>query len=664
MKKVFFSIAITIFSFSIGATQTAQGDIEIYMENLIDNMPGSTGSDYELPTNNDLNTWDVVIGFILVNDLQNARTNADLVNYQITEFTDTTITPNQTFYVLEEKSPQLNYWGTYVFNPSPERGTLILQAPHAEHDTNTGIEAVFCFKNNLARAVFVNGTHRCNHSTLSSCSGKTEACGSKSDFKISDLAHHTGSIFQKTTENIFLNEPGSVFIQLHGFSKKSTDPYVIMSNGTRETPPTDYASQIKDALLIEDNSLTFKLGHIDLSWDRLLGFTNTQGRFINQSPDPCATSAVNTTGRFIHVEQEKSKLRADIAGWTKMSNALASVFPITSGPDSDGDGVSDALDQCPGLDDSLIGTPCDDGDICTINDVYDNNCQCAGVYTDVDNDSFCIGEDPNDTNACIPDQNHENCVPCSDIIFDSFESGYGNWNDGGSDAARVMSNAYTGDYSVRLRDNSSSSMITTDDLDLTNYNEITIDFTYYPLSMESEEDFFLEVSTNGGGSYSIYKAWARGTDFENSVRYFESVVIDDIAFTNTTRFRFRCDASSNEDKVYFDDIEVTACFVNMQAKQAGVEFNKIAVEQSNPEIKVYPNPAKDVLYVDYTAFNQVGAQIMLYDITGKVVKSLELHEAYNHKQSLDLRDIESGLYIIVVMSSKGERISSKRVIVE
>ncbi|MEQ8706869.1 MAG: M12 family metallo-peptidase, partial [Phaeodactylibacter sp.] len=58
-------------------------------------------------------------------------------------------------------------------------------------------------------------------------------------------------------------------------------------------------------------------------------------------------------------------------------------------PDSDNDGVCDADDQCPGFDDSLIGTSCNDGDDCTINDVYTSDCDCAGTFQDSDNDGVC-----------------------------------------------------------------------------------------------------------------------------------------------------------------------------------------------------------------------------------------------------------------------------------
>ena len=326
-------IILLLFFVSHLIAQTANGDIEDYVGAIIENAPGSSGDDYSEPNLSQLNTWNTTIDYLLTDNLTSARSTVNGLNYQITEFTDTSISPNQVFYVLEEKSPQSKYWGTYVFSKTPTRNNLIIQAPHSKYDTNTGKQAVYCFKKNVAKALLINGTHRCNSDDFSSCSGTTSVCGSSDSYRKSDLAHNVQSVFQKTTENLFNSISNSVFIQLHGFGKKSTDPYVIMSNGTRETPTTDYATQIKDALLAEDSSLTFKLAHIDTDWTRLIGFTNTQGRLINNSADFCLTSATTTSGRFIHIEQEKSKLRNNETGWNKMSNALATVFESTLSSD-------------------------------------------------------------------------------------------------------------------------------------------------------------------------------------------------------------------------------------------------------------------------------------------------------------------------------------------
>lgn len=61
--------------------------------------------------------------------------------------------------------------------------------------------------------------------------------------------------------------------------------------------------------------------------------------------------------------------------------------------DSDNDGVCDENDRCPGQDDALIGTACNDNNPCTVNDVYDENCGCSGTYLDSDNDGVCDAND-------------------------------------------------------------------------------------------------------------------------------------------------------------------------------------------------------------------------------------------------------------------------------
>ncbi len=55
--------------------------------------------------------------------------------------------------------------------------------------------------------------------------------------------------------------------------------------------------------------------------------------------------------------------------------------------DSDGDGVCDALDVCPGAPDP--GASCDDNDVCTINDEIQPDCSCAGTFQDSDGDGVC-----------------------------------------------------------------------------------------------------------------------------------------------------------------------------------------------------------------------------------------------------------------------------------
>ncbi|MBX2973870.1 MAG: T9SS type A sorting domain-containing protein, partial [Flavobacteriales bacterium] len=53
---------------------------------------------------------------------------------------------------------------------------------------------------------------------------------------------------------------------------------------------------------------------------------------------------------------------------------------------------------------ALPGTPCNDGNACTINDTYTVDCQCVGTFQDTDNDGVCNANDgcPNDPAKIAP----------------------------------------------------------------------------------------------------------------------------------------------------------------------------------------------------------------------------------------------------------------------
>ncbi len=100
--------------------------------------------------------------------------------------------------------------------------------------------------------------------------------------------------------------------------------------------------------------------------------------------------------------------------------------------DSDNDGICDSDDQCPNVNDALIGLSCNDGDPCTINDVYNPACQCRGVFADSDNDGICDAEDQcPDQNDGIAGMSCDDGDPCT--INDT--------NDGNCNCAGVFADA-------------------------------------------------------------------------------------------------------------------------------------------------------------------------------------------------------------------------------
>ena len=333
--------------------------------------------------------------------------------------------------------------------------------------------------------------------------------------------------------------------------------------------------------------------------------------------------------------------------------------------DVDGDGFGDAntaTQACsaPGgyvidatdCDDSsaaiYIGAACDDGDASTENDVYGTDCSCAGT-------------------PVVP----TGCTPAT-VNSWGFEGGWNIWNDGGSDARRSYYDrnyAATGNYCARLRDNTSTSVITTDALDLSNFEELTVSFNYYVRSFENTEDFWLQISTDNGASYTTVEEWNRGDEFQNNQLKSDAVTITG-PFTHNTRVRFRCDASADWDWVYLDDIVISGCAnggTNFQALPPEVLAPATAAAEQMQstgaeQLVVFPNPATDRVQLRFSADGPHAAQLQLFDAAGRVVRARAFATtAGDNGTSLDLTNLRGGLYFVRLWV--GDRLLTQRVVV-
>lgn len=256
--------------------------------------------------------------------------------------------------------------------------------------------------------------------------------------------------------------------------------------------------------------------------------------------------------------------------------------------------------------------------------------------------------------------------PCTYTTFDfnDFEAGWGIWNDGGTDCVRRNNGTYnySGIRSVRLRDNTSTSTMTTDNLDLSSYDEIRVDFTYITRSMDNaNEDFWLQISTNGGSSFTTVEEWNRGDEFENEVREFDAVTIQG-PFTANTKLRFRADASGNQDWVYIDDVLIEVC------GNGGAGANAIAsenIDSGNTELlpsvqqadlsglKLFPNPSHEDVQLVFDANQAMDAQLNIYSISGKLVQAKPLTiEAGKQSIEINTQQFEPGYYIVTLSNEK------------
>jgi Secretion system C-terminal sorting domain/Fibronectin type III domain len=222
----------------------------------------------------------------------------------------------------------------------------------------------------------------------------------------------------------------------------------------------------------------------------------------------------------------------------------------------------------------------------------------------------------------------------------NFESGWGIWNDGGADCRRISqaAYAYSGTYSVELRDNTNSSVMTTNNMNLAQYQKIKIKFSYITVSMDnSSEDFWLQVSTNGGSTYMTVAEWNLNDEFVNNQRYFDSVVLEQ-TFTSTTRFRFRCDASDDNDWVYLDDVIISGCSISAR----GVSEPVVTDIDENGTLKIFPNPVDDILYIKGISIDNRSNQfIEIYDVAGRKIRTSNISG-----NSVNVSLLRSGIYFI------------------
>ncbi|HRX29905.1 MAG TPA: T9SS type A sorting domain-containing protein, partial [Saprospiraceae bacterium] len=80
----------------------------------------------------------------------------------------------------------------------------------------------------------------------------------------------------------------------------------------------------------------------------------------------------------------------------------------------------------------------------------------------------------------------------------------------------------------------------------------------------------------------------------------------------------------------------------------------------NEEIRIYPNPAQDILYIA-THDNVKLLNVTLIAIDGKVIS--EAKNIGNTKHSMDVSAIDSGIYFVNVSTENG-KVFTRKVIVD
>jgi len=210
------------------------------------------------------------------------------------------------------------------------------------------------------------------------------------------------------------------------------------------------------------------------------------------------------------------------------------------------------------------------------------------------------------------------------ISSEDFESGWGIWNDGGSDASLYTGGTYAhqGSAALNIENNSSSSVVTTNDLSLASYADLKVDFWFMPVGMNNGHDFWLQVSTDGGSNYTTVQSWViDGSNYQNDNFYQESVELLGYGLNDQTRVRFRCDGNNDSDDVYLDEIVISAKG-SASRTTSEPELSQALLLQSRVS-KIYPNPVRGKMLVEYELADDSHVVISVLNLSGQVIAQLE-----------------------------------------
>jgi hypothetical protein len=220
-------------------------------------------------------------------------------------------------------------WGTVIVDPAAAR-ELSHQAPHPISDSTTENEAVGAFKATRSRSLLMAGAHREANPSASPCQGS---------YELADAAHNVTNMFQAAQVELRAHygpTPWNV-LQWHGMAADTCDGVdVYMSQGMNRAPKAgDRILELRDRMLTHHPSWAIAVPGGGLC--ALHATDNVQGRLLNGVTEAsvCSVAATETTGTFIHIEQDPA-FRLASAWATSIEEAWPLLSPSTPGQVPDG----------------------------------------------------------------------------------------------------------------------------------------------------------------------------------------------------------------------------------------------------------------------------------------------------------------------------------------
>ncbi len=185
----------------------------------------------------------------------------------------------------------------------------------------------------------------------------------------------------------------------------------------------------------------------------------------------------------------------------------------------------------------------------------------------------------------------------------------------------------------------------------------------YPSLSKNEAEVKVVIDSIGNEIFcdTIFKVWyIRLLDSYNYS--FDNKVIEKIGFMTSFHPRFGLDDSAEGNLRCYSNNDISCSFYDFDCDAIVEELSTFQTFKDE-SFELYPNPAKDVININYSGGQDIKAVLTFKDIIGKVILKKEVLMKKNNPINIDVSSYKTGLYFVSLEDEEGSLIKTLKLVI-